>query len=328
MGCPAERMTMTTEITVPYSFTPGTKAKASEVNANFNFLAEQIANFSGSTSSKIDEEVDRIDDELSQKTNMYLDGNVRMSNGILEAPNGVASYATKTITAYQGLKISIPDGRNYDGTLKSKIVTLEEDVSLTLDNHTGKHYLFLDENLNLSVQLKYNVGYYKKTPNSSLYWYYYDEELNLWRKTITGSEYSNFNGIIIGELESDVGVISTLILHSPISLVKHSDITKYMKNRCPDYSAGVSYIPSLMADGYYAPSDGYLMIDLVPYNNVATNFNINGKLVARITRNNNDYTRLTGSYLLSEHDHFQTSANCEQGLSNVTFFPLKGVSIC
>ena len=51
----------------------------------------------------------------------------KISNCILEAPNGVATYSGNTITVKEGLKVLIPNGRNADGTLKNIEYTLQND---------------------------------------------------------------------------------------------------------------------------------------------------------------------------------------------------------
>ena len=55
---------------IPYSFIPGTKAKAQEVNANFIALADQITENKNYTDMKISETVSSID---TQKADLKLD---------------------------------------------------------------------------------------------------------------------------------------------------------------------------------------------------------------------------------------------------------------
>ena len=74
---------------IPYSFIPGTKAKAQEVNANFIALADQITENKNYTDMKISETVSSID---TQKADLKLGNTTLVSNCILDAPNGIVTY--------------------------------------------------------------------------------------------------------------------------------------------------------------------------------------------------------------------------------------------
>lgn len=56
----------------------------------------------------------------------------QITNCILEAPNGVATYSGTTITLKQGLKVLIPNGRNADGTLNNIEYTVQQDMTLNV----------------------------------------------------------------------------------------------------------------------------------------------------------------------------------------------------
>ena len=62
---------------IPYSFIPGTKAKAQEVNANFIALADQITENKNYTDMKISETVSSID---TQKADLKLGNTTLVSN--------------------------------------------------------------------------------------------------------------------------------------------------------------------------------------------------------------------------------------------------------
>ena len=67
----------------------------------------------------------------------YLDQS-QITNCILSAPNGVATYSGDTITIKQGLKVLIPNGRNEDKSLKNIEYTVPEDktINYTEGNQT------------------------------------------------------------------------------------------------------------------------------------------------------------------------------------------------
>ena len=52
----------------------------------------------------------------------------KITNCILEAPNGIASYSGSTITVKSGIKVLIPYGKNEDGTFKNIEYTTDERV--------------------------------------------------------------------------------------------------------------------------------------------------------------------------------------------------------
>lgn len=63
--------------------------------------------------------------------------------GILEAPNGVVTYTSTSITVKAGLKFACPNGRNADGTAKNAIFTLANDLTRTTElfSLNNIHYL-------------------------------------------------------------------------------------------------------------------------------------------------------------------------------------------
>ncbi len=61
----------------------------------------------------------------------------QITNCILSAPNGVATFSGNTITVKQGLKVLIPNGRNADGSLKNIEYTLQNDVSQAVNIYDG-----------------------------------------------------------------------------------------------------------------------------------------------------------------------------------------------
>ena len=318
---------MTSNILVPYTFTPGTKAKASEVNANFEALAVGLGEVAATTDDKINESVAELDAKIATKTDPYLTGTVRMTNCILEAPNGVASSETSTITVYEGLKVLISDGRNSDNTLKNKTVTVEENISVSTAEANGKYYLVMDERLNLTLRLRTEAGYNYLAPDANRKWLYYDEASNYWMVTTLGSTYEVFKGIILAEFDCSSGVIDNFKPYRPANLVKHSDIVQYLKTGHPNFSAGIWYNPNVMNQVQYAPCDGILFTNLVPRAGEWTSVYINGVGLGQTHRTTAYLTRFTGAFLLSENDTFYTSLPLDASMSVIIFFPLKGASL-
>ena len=115
---------------IPHTFTPGTKAKAEEVNDNFNYIIENLSDVNNKTSS--------IGQETIKKTTL--------TNCILKAPNNICSYSNNTVSLKEGLTVLIPDGRNEDNSLKCIEYTLGNDVIKTLSTAGTTRTIFVDKN--------------------------------------------------------------------------------------------------------------------------------------------------------------------------------------
>lgn len=146
-----------------------------------------------------------------------------VTNCILEAPNGVATYSTSYATAKEGLKILLPNGRNADGTLKNIEYTLENDiVSNTLsglsNEYKHKRTLYIGNNVAILVESLY-IYIQNSEPSLSGYsgsygvWYNpdtnksYRSNAGSWVETplmpistcfcsgVTINDYTNFNSV-------------------------------------------------------------------------------------------------------------------------------------
>ena len=72
---------------------------------------------------------------LNERADKQLSNTNLLTNCILSAPNGVMQVSSTdpyTLVVNKGLKVALANGYNADGTPKSEIVTLENDVSVTL----------------------------------------------------------------------------------------------------------------------------------------------------------------------------------------------------
>lgn len=71
-----------TDSMIPYSFIPGTKAKASEVNANFSALAQIISQNAAFATDKIDKTIEQFNqflNEKADKTDLITEHNITES---------------------------------------------------------------------------------------------------------------------------------------------------------------------------------------------------------------------------------------------------------
>ena len=83
---------------------------------------------------------------LNERADKQLSNTNMLTNCILSAPNGVMQVSSTdpyTLIVNKGLKVALANGYNADGTPKSEIVTLENDVSLTRDPGDSTFILFI-----------------------------------------------------------------------------------------------------------------------------------------------------------------------------------------
>ncbi len=229
---------------IPYSFIPGTKAKANEVNANFISIADAVESTRqytideiASLDTKIQTNLEEIQTSIPSKD---LKDTNYFTNCIIDAPNGVAEYSGKTITVKEGLKVLIPDGRNEDGSIKSIEYTLEADAVLTLDDETLKTYLTISSNGEISytalTKTSFIVSETAPSYQSKIYWY--QPSTNLFKYTNdTGANWTKKNITIIGEFNSSKGTISSLSPNYKVEFMKNTDKHKILDWLSPDYTS-------------------------------------------------------------------------------------------
>ena len=180
----------------------------------------------------------------------------QITNCILEAPNGVATYSGGTITVKQGLKVLIPNGRNADGTLKNTEYTLQSDVSVSLpSDRNGVEFVALTNNGELSYWNTNDVGYIYKEPQSNLNWKYYDEDNNIYKYTINGASYVDSLEVPVLLANVTNGVINSLTPYQPVELLKRSDKAEIVSWSMPAYE---TYTAQEWNTVYQATEDRYV----------------------------------------------------------------------
>lgn len=103
-----------TDSMIPYSFVPGTKAKASEVNANFSALAEVINKNSSFTTNKINETVEQINNSLEYKADKT---ELITEHTITEEQTNLNDYKTKGTYIFSSSYIPLNVPKNSAGIL-------------------------------------------------------------------------------------------------------------------------------------------------------------------------------------------------------------------
>lgn len=253
---------------IPYSFIPGTKAKAQEVNANFIALADQIAENKNYTDIKISETVSSID---TQKADLKLGNTTLISNCILDAPNGIVTNSGNTITVKSGLNVLIPNGRNDDGTYKCINKKIDEDVLLTTVNNSNVNCVYVAEN---SCGVAESYQYSFSTPRySGGIWYNLRENKSYKFDTDTKT-WEEFPCIVIATYENESGTITNVKSDSPIALLKENDLEEINAFGFPDYS---NVVGKANGTKHYAKTDGYLYCWAEAQQNLTKNLYIEDK---------------------------------------------------
>lgn len=201
---------------------------------------------------------DQIDNQVLNKT--------QITNCILAAPNGVVTYSGTTLTAKQGLKVLIPNGRNADGTLNNIENTLNEDLSFT---HTSggswDSYIVIVQKSNEYILERLTTSsYYKvkkladrppETPNVT--YIVYVEEENKTYLSYQGAEYVEYPIVIIGKYSHTANSITSIQAYLPIEFLKRTDSQEIINWCIPDYTKAINI---LSLTTYTCPSNGWLLL--------------------------------------------------------------------
>lgn len=308
---------------IPYSFIPGTKAKANEVNANFISIADAIDNTKQYTIdqiSSLDTKMqNKIEDLVPTIPKKDLSDTNYLTNCILEAPNGVAEYSADTITVKKGLRVLIPDGRNEDGSLKSIDFTLEEDAVITIDQAVTT---FLTINMTgviaytSSTKTSFIVS--ETTPDYQQTMFWYQPSTNYFRYSSNNGQSWTIKQIaIIGEFSSNADTITYLKTYSTPELIKDTDKNKIINWVSPDWSKGVS----LSVSSGIISENGYLSISGTYQSNYYGQLYINQQLVYRekivnAAEETSSFVQVTkgDKYVMYGHS------------VNAVFYPMKGAN--
>lgn len=192
--------------------------------------------------------------------------NNKITNCILEAPNGVATYSGNTITVKKGLKVLIPNGRNADGTLNNVEYVFDSDklFEQPADTQETLRYIAIDikENKLIAIQAS---NYYEQVDKpiytGTLAWIWYNPLTNIieYRGENQGApDWTEAKIAIIGKFLNRNAIVS-VIPYQPFRAVDYSD-TEFIAHQA--MPSGKYIDLSLQASGatYTAPADGYFSI--------------------------------------------------------------------
>ena len=196
----------------------------------------------------------------------------QLTNCILEAPNGVATYSGTTITLKQGLKVLVPNGRNADGSLKNIEYVLSADTSYnaaveSLTSYTRNIIIFVGSNNMAVSSLSDNIPlYYQETQPSKFFAgfaYWYNTAENKVYYSNGNSVFTESLAIIIGSYTINSSAITTLKTDKAVNLLKYSDLSWLTSLSLPSDKKVTLSIPGSNV-GFRAVDDGYVQFHNEP----------------------------------------------------------------
>ena len=250
----------------------------------------------------------------------------QITNCILSAPNGVATYSGDTITVKQGLKVLIPNGRNEDKTLKNIEYTVPEDKTINYTEVGNKTYdftLLYGNTGTWALSQNYQEADTPPTFYGSAQ-YYLNTKENIMYLNNNNERWEPRAVAVLGKGKLENGVVTSFTPYQPVDLLKRSDKAEIVGWGIPDYEAGVAW--STQKGGTW----------IAPYN-CYINAALGQSSLFLLQKDNSDGVYLTSQYNVAG----QTDSNnllIPKGFkvyvreftliynSNVTIYPLKGVN--
>lgn len=164
---------------IPYSFIPGTKARANEVNANFIALANLIASYKSATteelttlSGQLQEKITELLENKADKTELNKSENITESETNLDDYKKAGSYIfsseytpTGIPKGTSGILITIGDETT---TLKQIWITDEENPEMFTRSFAEGEWQ--DWTSTLGITKNANTGYIKFPNNFKIQW--------------------------------------------------------------------------------------------------------------------------------------------------------------
>lgn len=169
---------------------------------------------------------------LNERADKQLSNTNLLTNCILSAPNGVMQVSSTdpyTLIVNKGLKVALANGYNADGTPKSEIVTLENDISITVPSTSGYNgpiYVVLKKyavgtSFSLFVP-GYNAFSVESTTMSDIpqekYLIWYNPETNLFYEHWVGGGGGYFVGALLGYGRFVDSKFTNMVPYKPIQL--------------------------------------------------------------------------------------------------------------
>lgn len=203
---------------------------------------------------------DRNFSNLTEEAEKHFLNKSQITNCILEAPNGVATYEGNVITAKAGLKVLLCDGKNADGTYKNIEYTLASDISLTNGNYiSDKRFISVGEKGKLAFDDGASFVFGTKEPaNPYQYLCWYNPDTNIFKQWLNNM-WNIQNRAVIGWFTATSSTITSLTVYSTLNLLKQSDKSQISGWSMPsDKFVPLTFGPSDSI--YIAPASGRFSI--------------------------------------------------------------------
>ena len=203
----------------------------------------------------------------------------QITNCILSAPNGVATYSSSTFTIKQGLKVLIPNGRNEDKTLKNIEYTVPEDKTINLAGIGDITYDFTLLYGNTGTwSLSQN---YKEADTPPAFYgaaqYYLNTKENIMYFNDNNERWEPATVAVLGKGKLENGVVTSFTPYQPVELLKRSDKEEIASWSFPSGSFQTLSTP-VQGSLYTATQDGYFVLSAFTnktYGYIALNYDSN-----------------------------------------------------
>ena len=230
------------------------------------FLADSVQELEDTAQEGLDIIESAIDNGVASISNVSnaLKQN-QIADCILEAPNGVASFTTDTITLKQGLKLLIPNGRNADATLNNIEYTLSADLSKTLSefsNTTDYVFFVYDEqtpDVMLELPQKVYYGILSERPEDGSCTLYYASDTNYWY--CYSDEVWNIIQICkIASVSTSTEAITALNTYDTLRLINAND-TDFLSHQSMPSAKYIDLSFPTNGATYISPADGWFQLN-------------------------------------------------------------------
>lgn len=170
---------------------------------------------------------------LSPEGEKHFLNKTQVTNCMLEAPNGVATYSGTTVTVQEGTNYLFPNGRNSNNTLQNTTFTAASNITGTMSGSTaGTFVVFVTSELELIFANQSNYFITNTQPtalnDSTTAGVWFNPQTNLIYQcaaTASTPSWSTFEGAICATLSYDGSTITAFNPIYPIELSNKLNIT-------------------------------------------------------------------------------------------------------
>lgn len=206
------------------TLTPETLCKGQYIKLRYN---KEQGYFNIDTGSSVNRDLSN----LTETGEKHFLNKSQITNCILSAPNGVATYSGNTITLKAGLKVLLSNGRNADKTLNNIEFIFSADETAEISS-SGDIFVIQDSSIvpeNIHFLRAVNYFEQEETPTST------ETGLMIWRKPTENQFYyywtnggiTTWTKLVCGKVAKVVvtdSAITSLTPYQPVELAKQQDL--------------------------------------------------------------------------------------------------------